>query len=150
MINYFFEDIEEFTIPVTENQCLKWIEEVLLNTKNLLKVENINYIFCSDDYLLKMNQEYLEHNYYTDIITFNYNETNTIKGDLFISYDRIKDNYITFQELSIERELLRVMTHGILHLIGFDDHTEEEKIIMREHENKSINLLYTSILNKKI
>ena len=94
----------------------------------------INIIFCSDNYILDVNQKYLQHDYFTDIITFDYCEGNTLSGDLFISVDSVRENSI-FYGTEFENELNRVMVHGILHLIGYDDHTEEEQKVMREKEN---------------
>lgn len=94
----------------------------------------IAIVFCSDDYLLKINQEFLQHDYYTDIITFDYCENNVISGDLMISIDSVKDNASHFDVLFHE-ELYRVIIHGILHLCGYDDHTPEDQKVMREKED---------------
>lgn len=96
----------------------------------------INYIFCSDEYLLKVNQDYLQHDYYTDIITF-CNSKEPIQSDIFISVDRVKENAQQLNQ-SFEQELLRVMAHGVLHLIGLDDKTEEGKQEMREEETRCV------------
>ncbi len=128
-IGIYFEDIKP--LPLKKTFVKEYVKQLI--TKEISNVGDINIIFCSDDYLLKMNQQYLEHNYYTDIITFNYVEENTISGDLFISLDRIKENahkYIT----EFNKELLRVIFHGILHLIGYNDKTEDEIKEMREKE----------------
>ena len=94
----------------------------------------INIIFCSDNYILDVNQKYLQHDYFTDIITFDYCEGKTLSGDLFISVDSVRENSI-FYGTEFENELNRVMVHGILHLIGYDDHSDEEQKVMREKEN---------------
>lgn len=94
----------------------------------------ISVIFCNDSYLLKINKEFLNHDYYTDIITFNYNEGEIISGDLFISIDRIKDNSVKYKN-TFEEELLRVIFHGILHLIGYNDKTSLDKLKIREKED---------------
>lgn len=103
-------------------------------------VGEITYIFCSDDYLYQMNLEYLKHDTYTDVITFNYCVDDIISGDIFISIDRIKDNAITF-DTTFKNELHRVMIHAILHLIGYNDKKESEKIIMRSKEDFYLSLL---------
>ncbi len=94
----------------------------------------ISIIFCTDDYLLKINKDFLNHDYYTDIITFNYVSDNIISGDLFISVERVKENAKSFNVKFIE-ELERVILHGILHLIGYDDKTTEQKEEIRKKEN---------------
>lgn len=123
-----------------ELQPLK-LQKLLLrkHIKNLINSEKksageISLILCSDKYLLDINIEYLKHNYYTDIITFNYVEGNIISGDLFISVDRVKENSTKFNT-SLIQELYRVIFHGILHLIGYNDKTEEEQKIMRGKED---------------
>ncbi len=122
------------------------ISEIAFNKKdikekisNLIRTENkipgdINIIFCSDQYILEVNKKYLNHDYYTDIITFDYVEGNTISGDLFISKDRISENANTFA-VDFFEELKRVIFHGILHLVGYGDKTPNEKIVMTEKEN---------------
>lgn len=102
------------------------------------KCGELSFIFCSDDYLLRLNQEHLNHDYYTDIITFDYVEEKLLNGDIFISIDRVADNAKLSR--SFAEELRRVMAHGILHLIGFDDKSEEAKIAMTEAENICLKL----------
>lgn len=105
------------------------------------KIGNISYIFCSDDELLQINNQYLKHDYYTDVITFDYSEGVVLNGDIFISIDRVKDNAeqvgVTFEE-----ELYRVMIHGILHLSGVNDKTEQQAKQMRKAEEDSLKLLF--------
>ena len=96
---------------------------------------SINIIFCSDNYILDVNQRYLNHDYFTDIISFDYCEGNVISGDLFISIDTVRDNAEFYKADSFDNELQRVMVHGVLHLIGYDDHTPEDQALMREKEN---------------
>ena len=126
----FYEDIKPLKLNKThlKNQVKNLIYS------ELRKIGDITLIFCSDKYLLNINVNYLNHNYYTDIITFNYVEGETISGDLFISIDRIKENSKEFNTTFI-KELYRVIFHGILHLIGFNDKTEEEQKIMRGKED---------------
>ena len=134
MIQYFFENEEEITLP--EN-CSEWVEKLILNEEK--KVGNINYIFCDDEYLLKVNQDFLNHDYYTDIITFDYVKGKTISGDIFISLPRISENASTLSS-SFEKELLRVLAHGVLHLCGYKDKSDEEQKEMRAKEDFYINL----------
>ena len=109
-----------------------WLNSVVSSIKKELGV--INVIFCNDQYLLKVNQTYLNHDYFTDIITFNYNENNLISGDLFISIDRVKENAIN-QKMEFNVEIHRVIVHGVLHLCGLNDQSKQEKEIMRGREN---------------
>ena len=100
---------------------------------------NVSVIFCSDNYILDINQRFLQHDYFTDIITFDYSEGSKISGDLFISVDSVKENSIEYGT-DFENELHRVIVHGILHLIGYDDHTDEDVRIMRSKENYYLSL----------
>ncbi len=129
-IEIFNEDIIPLKLSKTHiNKHIKY----LINNE-IMKMGNISLIFCSDNYLLDINIKYLNHNYFTDIITFNYVEGEIISGDLFISIDRVKENAIEFETMWI-KELYRVIFHGLLHLIGYNDKTEEEKKIMRIKED---------------
>ena len=129
-IEIFYEDIIPLKLSKTYiNKHIKY----LINNE-IKKTGNISLIFCSDNYLLDINIKYLNHNYFTDIITFNYVEGEIISGDLFISIDRVKENAIEFETMWI-KELYRVIFHGLLHLIGYNDKTEEEKKIMRIKED---------------
>ncbi|MEN8115656.1 MAG: rRNA maturation RNase YbeY [Bacteroidota bacterium] len=129
-INFFFEDIKETAYhPKT---LKRHVISLILN--ELMEVGDISIIFCSDVFLLEMNKEYLNHNYFTDIITFDYVEGSIISGDLFISLDRINDNAKSFETERI-KELYRVVFHGVLHLIGYNDKTGEEQKIMQGKEN---------------
>ena len=118
-------------------------EFFVLSFTKLLEQESkvlgdISIIFVTDSYLLEMNQKYLDHDYYTDIITFDYCVTNIVSGDLFISVDRVQEN-AGIVNVDFLIELHRVMIHGILHLCGYNDQTDEEKRVMRELENKYLN-----------
>jgi rRNA maturation RNase YbeY len=95
---------------------------------------DINIIFCSDDYLLEINKQYLQHDYYTDIITFDYKDNNLISSDIFISVDRLKDNAQTLQ-ISFDSELKRIIIHGLLHLCGYEDDTTEKRSNMSLKED---------------
>lgn len=131
-INFFNEDIN---IPDLNFKALKkWIHQVITGYSK--ETGDLNYIFCSDEYLLLMNKEYLQHDYYTDIITFNYCVENIISGDIFISLDRVNENADKFDSQSTE--IYRVIIHGVLHLIGFDDHTDEDRIQMRNAEDNAL------------
>ena len=104
------------------------------------KVGEIAYIFCSDEKILEVNRQYLEHDYYTDIITFDYTEGNRISGDLFISLDTVRTNAEQFDQ-AYERELHRVIIHGILHLCGINDKGPGEREIMEAEENKALAII---------
>lgn len=130
MIYHHSEDVT-FT-PKDKLALRKWISNAILFEKK--EVGDINYIYCSDEYLLELNRSSLDHDYYTDIITFDYVEENLISGDLFISIDRVKEN-ATDNNVSFEDELHRVMIHGVMHLCGYGDKTEKEEKIMRGKED---------------
>jgi len=136
--NIFFhtQDIS-FTLE-SEKATANWL--IMLVEGQNKKVGELNYIFCSDDYLLKMNQEHLKHDYFTDIITFDYCENDLISGDLFISIDRTNENAKTFGKTQIN-ELNRVIAHGLLHLLGFKDKTAEDIAEMRSMEERALSML---------
>ena len=123
----------------------QWIKAIVENHKK--EVGGISYIFCSDEQLLEINKEFLNHDYYTDIITFDYSETDVVSGDLFISIERIKDNAKTLKT-SYQEELHRVIIHGVLHLLGYKDKTEEESENMRKLEDECLLILSTYINEK--
>ncbi len=101
----------------------------------------VHYVFCSDDYLLAINQQYLNHHDFTDIITFPLSEVDKIvRGEIYISLDRVREN-AAINHVTFEKELARVLVHGVLHLVGYEDHSDEEKLIMRSKEDYYINLL---------
>jgi rRNA maturation RNase YbeY len=129
-IQIVFEDIEP--IQINKNLIKKNIKNLIFNESK--KSGDISVILCSDSYLLQINEKFLKHNYYTDIITFNYCEGNVISGDLFISIYRVKENADNF-EVSFIEELYRVVFHGILHLVDYNDKTKEEQEKMRQKEN---------------
>lgn len=134
MINYFSKN--DFILK-NKLKRKKWLKETIENEG--FRLGNINYIFCSDEQLLDINIQYLNHDYYTDIITFDYKENHIISGDIFISTDRVKENAIINNE-EFDDELNRVLVHGILHIIGYKDKMDEDIKIMREKENTYINL----------
>ena len=130
MIRYFCEDIKfTYKNKLANNRWLK-----IVAGSEIRKIGDINVIFCSDNYILDVNMKYLQHDYFTDIITFDYCEGKVLSGDLFISVDSVRENSIEFGT-DFEEELHRVIVHGVLHLIGYDDHTEEDKKVMRQKEN---------------
>lgn len=136
-IEFFTEDIE-FEVK-NEQQIKEWLEKIIEN--HSYEIESLNYIFCSDAYLHQMNVEYLDHDTLTDVITFDNSDfSDVIEGDVFISIDRIVDNAASFHR-PVEEELHRVMAHGLLHLLGFEDKTEEKQKIMREKEEECLALL---------
>ena len=125
----------DFKLPNTENTFKQWIEKIISSENKHLG--EINYIFCDDDYLHQINVEYLNHDTLTDIITFDYTEDNVLSSDIFISIERVSDNANDFG-VTFETELLRVMAHGILHLCGYKDKTEEDSQQMRKKEDEKI------------
>jgi rRNA maturation RNase YbeY len=134
MISFFYEDIKPKDIgPKTEIR--QWIKQVV--NEFGLETGDVNIIFSSDEYLLEKNISFLDHDYYTDIITFNYNEGKLLSGDLFISYDRVKDNAKKL-DVKLIHEIRRVIIHGILHLCGLNDKTEAEEKAMRKGENNAL------------
>lgn len=135
-IHFFIEDI--VFVLKKKTSLRQWINETILKEGYILK--ELNYVFCSDDYLLKMNIQYLNHDTYTDVITFDTSEESKfISGDIFISIDRIKENSEKFQSDYIT-ELLRVMIHGVLHLLGYPDKTKTEKEQIRTKEDYYLSL----------
>ena len=115
----------------------KWIFNSIINESR--KVGELNFIFCTDQYLLEKNIQFLNHDTYTDVITFDYSDSKIINGDVFISVERVKENANTF-EVDFEDELDRVMIHGILHLAGYQDKSKEETNIMRKKEDFYLSL----------
>ncbi|MEZ7884621.1 MAG: rRNA maturation RNase YbeY [Bacteroidales bacterium] len=113
-----------------------WLKSVVKNENK--SIGKISVIYVDDNYLLDINIKYLKHNYFTDIITFNYNQGLNISGDLYISIDTIKSN-AEFYDTNFKNELLRVIVHGVLHLLGYNDCEESEKIVMREREDFYLN-----------
>lgn len=135
---YFFKENVKFRL--TKQKELKALLKKIAK-KEGHKTQTINYIFCNDKYLLNMNKQYLHHNYFTDIITFdNSIEKNIIEGDIFISIDTIKKNAVKFKT-TIQNELHRVMIHGLLHLIGYKDKSKKEKEQMRNMEDKYLEII---------
>ena len=135
MVTYFFEDTD-FKLK-NKTKIKKWLK--LVAESEVFSLGALSVIFCSDNYILDINQRFLQHDYFTDIITFDYSEGEKISGDLFISVDSVRENSIEY-ETEFEEELHRVIVHGVLHLIGYDDHTDEEIRTMRSKENYYLSL----------
>ncbi len=135
MISYFTEGIR---MPkIGKREVSAWIKKVA--EIHGFRVGDISYIFCSDEHILSVNREYLQHDYYTDIITFDYTEEKRISGDIFISLDTVASNAEKFGA-TYEEELYRVIIHGILHLCGINDKSPEERKIMEKEEDKALKL----------
>ncbi len=135
-IQYFNEDVP---LPkIKKRNSTKWIRETILSEGK--RVGDISFIFCSDNYLLEVNKTYLDHDYFTDIITFDYVEGTLINGDIFISVDRVLDNSVEFKT-TFEDELNRILIHGILHLLGYKDKNKKDKLLMTEKEDFYLKLL---------
>ena len=134
MIQFINENTE---IPVVHKRRLtQWIKSTAEEYGR--KTGDITYIFCCEEKILEINRQYLNHDYFTDIITFDYSEKNIISGDIFISPETLKTNAIQFN-VTFEEELLRIIIHGILHLCGQDDKTPESKLQMTAKEDKALN-----------
>jgi probable rRNA maturation factor len=134
MINFNYET--EFEID-NEAEHASWLSHVISSENK--REGDINYIFCDDTYVLEVNQQYLDHDTLTDIISFDYSVGNELHGDIFISVERVRENAIDFN-VSFEEELKRVMVHGVLHYCGYKDKSESDEILMRQKEDEKINL----------
>lgn len=136
MIDFHYE--LDFQLVKSENYT-DWITRIISSENYLLN--RIDYIFCDDEYLLNINQQYLNHDTYTDIITFDYTEGKNIAGDIFISIDRVKENADKF-EVEFFDELHRVISHGVLHLLGYSDKSDEDVVLMRNKEEEKMKLFH--------
>ncbi|MGB7785924.1 MAG: rRNA maturation RNase YbeY [Salinimicrobium sp.] len=136
MINFYSENDFELS---EQKRYEDWLKEVISSEGK--KLGEISYIFCDDEYLLKINQEYLNHDTYTDIISFDGTVGNILSGDIFISTERITENAESFG-VAFEEELKRVMAHGVLHLCGFKDKTAAEKELMRSKEEEKMKMFH--------
>lgn len=135
MITYHFEQTKFVFRQKTLTS--KWLR--LVAESEIRRIGDISIIFCSDNYILDINRRYLSHDYFTDIITFDYCEGDRLSGDLFISVDSVRENSVEYGT-EFKDELNRVIVHGILHLIGYDDHTEEDVKVMRSKEDYYLSL----------
>lgn len=136
MINFNYET--DFQLE-REEAYQEWLSAVILSESK--KEGEINYIFCDDEYLLKINVEYLNHDTLTDIISFDYSVGNELHGDIYISVERVAENAVDY-EVSFTEELMRVMVHGVLHYCGYKDKTEEDALNMRQKEDQKITLFH--------
>jgi len=134
-----FNSETSFTLK-NQKKLVKWISDVI--SSEGFQVGEINYIFCDDVYLHKINQEFLNHDTFTDIISFDYTLGKEVGGDIFISIERVLENAEKFNEV-FENELYRVMIHGVLHFMGYKDKTKKEKTLMRTKEDEKIFILNT-------
>jgi rRNA maturation RNase YbeY len=135
-INYFVEEVE-FQLEFLEDHNIL-LMQIALNEG--VRIKCLNFVFCTDEYLLNINKQYLSHDYYTDIITFDQSKNDdNILGDVFISVDRAYEN-ANFFKLDSAVEIRRLLIHGLLHLVGYDDQTEDEKIVMTEKEDYYLSL----------
>ena len=132
MVNFYSENNFELSL---KDELSLWIGNVVSDEGH--EIGEVSYVFCNDDFLLKINQDFLDHDDYTDIITFNYNLGKQINSEIYISTERVAENAKKF-EASFEEELHRVMIHGTLHLCGYGDGNEDEKSIMRAKENEAL------------
>ncbi len=131
MAIFFYKEETKFELQ-QKMKFKRWIRATIQEEKS--KTGDLTFVFCSDEYLLQMNNQYLSHDYYTDVITFDYTEEDQITGDIFISIDRVKDNAKAL-EIEFQKELQRVIIHGVLHLLGYKDKTKIEIRKMRQKEN---------------
>jgi rRNA maturation RNase YbeY len=136
MISFNYE--LEFQLD-NEEQFSKWISKTIQSENK--KEGDINYIFCNDEYILEINKQYLNHDYYTDIISFDYSVGNELHGDLFVSIERVRENATDFN-VSFDEELKRVIIHGILHYCGYKDKSNEDELLMREKEDEKIKMFH--------
>ncbi len=136
MISYNYET--EFELS-NEESFSKWISAIIESESK--KEGEINYIFCDDEYLLEINQQYLDHDTLTDIISFDYSVGNELHGDIFISIERVRENAVDFN-VSFDEELKRVMAHGVLHYCGYKDKTESDEQLMRSKEDEKIKMFH--------
>ena len=136
MISFNYET--DFQLE-NETQFSDWISRVILSENK--KEGDINYIFCDDEYILEINKQYLDHDYYTDIISFDYSVGNELNGDIFVSIDRVKENATDFNA-TFDEELKRVIIHGILHYCGYKDKSEEDEALMRSKEDEKTKMFH--------
>ena len=142
-INFYSEN--DFILD-DEDLYTSWLEVVIASEAK--KLEELTYIFCDDEYLLKINMEYLDHDTYTDIITFDYSVGKILQGDIYISIERVAENAETFN-VKFEEELRRVLVHGILHLSGYKDKEESDVALMRSKEEEKMKLFHVEQSKKR-
>ena len=133
---------EDVSVPkFAKRKITSWIRQAIVSEEKTLG--EISFIFCSDNYLLEVNKQYLDHDYFTDIITFDYVQDKVISGDIFISCDRVKENGAEFGT-GFENELMRIIIHGVLHLLGYKDKNKKDKLLMTSKEDFYLNELSNS------
>ena len=136
MISFNYETA--FELP-NEDQISTWISAVIQSENK--KEGDINYIFCNDEYLLNLNEQYLDHDTLTDIISFDYSVGNELHGDIFISIERVQENAQDFK-VTFQEELKRVLVHGVLHYCGYKDKTQQDEQLMRNKEDEKIKMFH--------
>ncbi len=136
MISFNYETDFELT---NEDAYSEWLSNVIISENK--KEGDINYIFCDDDYLHKINMEYLQHDTLTDIISFDYSVGNELHGDIFVSIERVRENALDFNVL-FDNELKRVLSHGLLHYCGYKDKSDEDTLVMRNKEEEKIKMFH--------
>lgn len=135
-------DSDSIEFPnIKKRETSAWIKKIA-NSYNK-KIGDVGYLFCNDEKILEINRQYLDHDFYTDIISFDYSEGDIISGDIFISLDTVRTNSQKYNT-DFQEELHRVIIHGVLHLCGLDDKLEEDAIRMRESENSALKQLYSN------
>ncbi|HAH24336.1 MAG TPA: rRNA maturation RNase YbeY [Prolixibacteraceae bacterium] len=138
-VHYCSEDV---SVPKFQKRRItSWIKQTIVSEEKT--TGEISFIFCSDNYLLEVNKQYLNHDYFTDIITFDYVEDKVISGDIFISCDRVKENAAEFGT-GFDNELMRIIIHGVLHLLGYKDKNKKDKLLMTDKEDFYLNVLSNS------
>ena len=139
-ILFYKEGTAEFPSFFSENLILEWLEVIAKHYNR--KLGDLNFIFCDDEYMISVNRKYLNHDYYTDVITFDYCRGDILSGDIFISLDTVISNYQKFGT-EFREEFHRVVCHSVLHLIGYKDKTDPDAAEMRKNENICLDLLKT-------
>lgn len=141
-------DVKNVKMPDADFAKIEiWLNEVAATHDR--RIGNLNYLFCDDEEILRVNREFLHHDYYTDIITFDYSRKDKVGGDIFISLDTVKSNSEDLK-VSFHSEILRVIVHGLLHLCGIDDKAPGEREVMEEEENKALSLWQSLNSSKEV
>ena len=129
---------ENVSFSINEELVVKWLDESVRPLGFV--IGELSFIFCSDEYLKEINVKYLNHDFFTDVITFDYSKEKLLFGDVYVSTDRVKENAKTYNS-SFNKELFRVIIHGVLHLCGFNDKTKKEKTLIRSKENEALSAI---------
>ncbi|MFL2579144.1 MAG: rRNA maturation RNase YbeY [Parvicellaceae bacterium] len=129
---------ENVSFSINEELVVKWLDESVRSLGFV--IGELSFIFCSDEYLKEINIKYLNHDFFTDVITFDYSKEKLLFGDVYVSTDRVKENAKTYSS-SFNKELFRVIIHGVLHLCGFNDKTKKEKTLIRSKENEALSTI---------